>query len=98
MFFFSNLKKSLKKFKINKNINIFRNEIIENYNSTFINEKSPYFIETFNNYIDKCIVLTKVNSTFESDIINMFNEDWRLLSLKLLEDFEPIYISDVEKK
>ena len=96
--FFSKLKVIVKNFKKDKDIVMFRNEVIDNYKSTFMNDNSPYFIKHFNTYIDKCVLLRKVHATLEADIIEMFNEDWRLLSLKIAEDFEPIYLSDVESK
>ncbi len=94
--FFTKLKISIKKFKQNKDISIFRNEVIDNYKLTFMNEDSPYFIKHFNIYINKCIKLRKVCATLEKDINNMFKEDWRLLSLKIAKDFQPIYLSDVK--
>ena len=96
--FFSKLKVFIKNFKKDKDIVMFRNEVINNYKLTFMNEDSPYFIKHFNTYIDQCVLLRKVGATFEADIIEMFNEDWRLLSLKIAKDFKPIYLSDVESK
>tara|TARA_Y100000389_G_C17430258_1_gene502141 strand:+ start:659 stop:1000 length:342 start_codon:yes stop_codon:yes gene_type:complete len=93
--FFSNLKIIIKRLKKNKDIVMFRNEVIDNYKSTFMHEDSPYFIKHFNIYVNKCIASRKVSSTLEKDIINMFNEDWRLLSLKIVKEFKPIYLSDL---
>lgn len=97
MYFYSNLKTSIQNFKQKKDINYFRNEVIDNYKSTFNNEDSPYFIKHFNNYIDKCMKSKKVSNNFENDIIHFFNEDWRLLSLKIVKEFKPIYLEDIEK-
>lgn len=96
MFFFSKLKVIIEKFEQNKDISIFRNEVIDNYKSTFMNEDSPYFIKHFNIYANDCIKSRRVCDTLEKDIINMFNEDWRLLSLKIAKDFQPIYLSNIK--
>ena len=98
MYFYSNLKISIKQLKIDKDIIFFKNKVIDNYKSTFNNEDSPYFIKHFNIYIDNCIKLKKVSKTLETDINTFFNEDWKLLSLKIVKEFQPIYLLDIEKQ
>lgn len=89
MYFCKNLKLLIKKLRKHKDIILFQNNVIDNYNSTFINSNTTYFIDNFNEYIKKCIESKKVNGDkIENDILTIFNEDWRLLSLNIVSNFE----------
>ena len=90
MYFNKNLKLLIKELRIHKDIIKFKNNVISNYNATFINNGNTYFLITFNEYIASCIKKHKVNGDkIENDIITIFNEDWRLLSLDIVKSFEP---------
>jgi hypothetical protein len=90
MYFNKNLKLLIKELRIHKDIIKFKNNVISNYNNTFINNGNTYFLITFNDYISSCIKKHKVNGDkIENDIIAIFNEDWRLLSLDIVKSFEP---------
>ena len=89
MYFNKNLKLLIKDLRKNKDIILFRTKVIDNYNSTFINSTTTYFIDNFNEYIKQCIKVKKVNGDkIENDILTIFNEDWRLLSLNIVSNFE----------
>ena len=89
MFFNKNLKLLIKELRKNKDIKLFREKVICNYNSTFLNSNTTYFIDNFNEYIKQCIETKKVNGDkIENDILTIFNEDWRLLSLDIVSNFE----------
>jgi hypothetical protein len=89
MYFNKNLKQLIKELRKHKDIILFQNNVIDNYNSTFINSTTTYFIDNFNEYINQCIENKKVNGDkIESDILTIFNEDWRLLSLDIVSNFE----------
>jgi hypothetical protein len=89
MFFNKNLKLLIKELRKNKDIILFRTKIIDNYNLTFINSNNTYFIDNFNEYINQCIKIKKIDGDkIENDILTIFNEDWRLLSLNIVKNFE----------
>ena len=89
MYFNKNLKILIKELRKHKDIILFQNNVIANYNSTFINSTTTYFIDNFNEYIKQCIESKKVNgNTIENDILTIFNEDWRLLSSDIVSNFE----------
>ena len=68
---------------------LYKSNVINNYKSTFINSTTTYFIDNFNEYIKQCIETKKVNGDkIENDILTIFNEDWRLLSLDIVSNFE----------
>lgn len=89
MYFNKNLKILIKELRKHKDIILFQNNVIANYNSTFINSTTTYFIDNFNEYIKQCIESKKVNGNkIENDILTIFNEDWRLLSSDIVSNFE----------
>ena len=89
MYFNKNLKILIKELRKHKDIILFQKNVIDNYNSTFINSTTTYFIDNFNEYINQCIESKKVNgNTIENDILTIFNEDWRLLSSDIVSNFE----------
>jgi hypothetical protein len=88
MDFNKKLKKAIKELRKNKDILFFQKVVIANYMSTFM-YTGTYFIDNFNKYILECIKKNKVNGDrIENDIITIFNEDWRLLSLNLVKRFD----------
>ena len=92
MDFNKKLKYEIKELRKNKDIKLFQKNVINNYISNFLYSDSTYFIDNFNKYILECIKKHKVNGDkIENDIISIFNEDWRLLSLNLVKKFEPNY-------
>ena len=80
MFFSKNLKKLIKKLRINKKIILFKEGVISIYNDTFLNNGNTYFLIKFNDYF--ILYRKKVDGNkIENDIITIFNEDWRLFSV-----------------
>jgi len=51
MHFNKNLKVLIKELRIHKDIIKFKNNVISNYNATFINNGNTYFLIKFNEYI-----------------------------------------------
>jgi hypothetical protein len=92
MDFNKKLKHEIKELRKNKDIKLFQKNVIDNYRSNFLYSDSTYFFDNFNKYILDCIKKHKVNGDkIENDIITIFNEDWRILSLNLVKKFEPNY-------
>jgi hypothetical protein len=90
MYFNKNLKLFIKELRIHRDINKFKNSVIKEYDSTFQIKNNTYFIHHFNKYIEECIRTNAVNGDkIENDILTIFNEDWRLLSLDILNNFIP---------
>jgi|TARA_B110000259_G_scaffold56848_1_gene67108 hypothetical protein len=90
MEFNKNLKYAIKELRKNKDIKLFQKTVIANYIATFMYSDSTYFTDNFNEYILDCIKKHRVNGDkIENDIITIFNEDWRILSLNIVKKFEP---------
>ena len=90
MYFNKNLKLFIKELRKHKDINKFKTAVINEYNSTFQIKNNTYFTLHFDKYIEECIRTKSVNGDkIENDILTIFNEDWRLLSLNILKNFIP---------
>jgi hypothetical protein len=90
MYFNKNLKLFIKELRKHKDINKFKTSVINEYDSTFQIKNNTYFTHHFNKYIEECIRTNAVNGDkIENDILSIFNEDWRLLSLNVLNNFIP---------